>query len=63
MKPTIPKRGEIYLLKKRKYDLGAVYVLGVIDNYVVVRHKGCAPFLITLKDFDKSYDRVFKNEK
>ena len=32
-------------------DHGQVRVMGIVEGYVVVRRKGCAPFLQSVRDF------------
>lgn len=32
-----------------------VRVMAVVEGYVMVRHKGCVPFLVHWKDFELNY--------
>lgn len=43
---------------RRKSTGQQVRVLGVVEGYVVVRVKGCCPFLYGWKDFEKDFDRL-----
>jgi hypothetical protein len=32
-----------------------IRVMGVVENYVVARRTGCAPFLVSLRDWPKQF--------
>lgn len=51
-KHTVPKRGDTYV-----DDVGEVKCLGVVDGYVVVRRKGCAPILLYLSEWNKRVEK------
>ncbi len=48
-----PKAGMVW---SRPDNWGVARVMGVVENYVVARRKGCSPFLLTVREWKAEVD-------